>query len=385
MTLNEQLERLAAFDRVPHPVVSLYLNTGPDQRGRDHFQTFVRKELKARAATYPPRSADRESLDRDFDRIVRFLETGLRPSANAVAIFACDAAGFFETLQLDAPLDDHSLVIADQPHLYPLARLAGKYPRYAAVLADTHRARILVVGLGGIEEERDVTGVKTRWTKQGATAQARYQRHIENFHLHHAKEVVAVLERIVLKDAIETIVVLGDEVVIPLLRAQMPKALAAKVVDELPLAFGAPDREIIAATLESMRKHHLRTDREKVDAAVGAFRASGLGVVGPDATLLALTNGQVDELLLSESLGALAALRRTPAAEMAIANDSGFVRPAVELAVAGEPAQARIETVRLADELVMKAEQTGAKICFIDDNSLLEPYGGVAATLRYRI
>jgi peptide subunit release factor 1 (eRF1) len=57
----------------------------------------------------------------------------------------------------------------------------------------------------------------------------------------------------------------------------------------------------------------------------------------------------------------------------------------VEPSAAGEPATAGMGTVRLADELVTKAHQTAAKVCFIEDPSLLEPYGGVAATLRYRV
>ena len=47
MTLTDQLSRLAAFEPSPYPVVSLYLNTQPNERGRDNFQAFVRKELKA--------------------------------------------------------------------------------------------------------------------------------------------------------------------------------------------------------------------------------------------------------------------------------------------------------------------------------------------------
>jgi len=70
---------------------------------------------------------------------------------------------------------------------------------------------------------------------------------------------------------------------------------------------------------------------------------------------------------------------------MAIANDAAIAEPAVEPSAAGEPARAEIGTVRLADELVTKARQTSARISFIEDPALLEPYGGVAATLRYRV
>jgi peptide chain release factor subunit 1 len=385
MTLNQQLDSLAAFEPAPYPVVSLYLNTQPDERGRDHFQTFVRKELKERARTYAPRSTELEMLERDMAKISTFLETGIDRSANGVAIFACEAAGLFETVQLPAPIHEHWLYIGDQPHLYPLARVVSQYPRYAVVLADTARTRIVVIANGAVEGGTAVDGVKTRRTSQGGWSQARFQRHVENYHLQHIKEVMAVLERVVLDEGLDRIVISGDPVVIPLIREHMPKALAGKVVDELSLAANAADDEVIRATLDAMRKDDERTDREKVEAAVDAYRAGGLGVVGPDATLLALTNGQVDELLLTASVDALGKLQGTPAAEMAIANDAGIVETAVEPAAAGEAARSDMGTVRLADELVTKAHQTAARVCFIEDPALLEPFGGVAATLRYRI
>ena len=385
MTLNDQLDRLAAFEPSPYPVISLYLNTQPDGRGRDHYQAFVRKELKARSQTYPARSPEREMLERDMERIAAYLESSVQPSSNGVAIFACDAGELFTALQFDAPFGDHWLYVGDQPHLYPLARVASQYPRYAAVLADTHRTRILVIADGGVANDTAIEGTKTRRTSQGGWSQARYQRHVENYHLQHIKDVVAALEKIVQQEGIDRVVISGDPVVIPLLREQLPKPLAEKVVDELTLPSSAPEADVIAATRASILEVDAKTDREKVDAAVGAYRAGGLGVVGTDATLLALTNGQVDELLITASLASLEGLQGSRAAQMAIANDAAIAEPAVEPAAAGEPAAAEMGTVRLADELVTKAQQTAARISFIEDPSLLENYGGVAATLRYRI
>ena len=385
MTLNDQLDRLAAFEPSPYPVISLYLDTRPDGRGRDNFQAFVRKELKARSQTYPARSSEREMLDRDLERIAKYLENSVAPSANGVAVFACDAAELFETVQIDAPLGDHWLYIGDQPHLYPLARIASQYPRYAVVLADTNRTRILVIANGGVSGDTAIQGVKTRRTSQGGWSQARYQRHVENYHLHHIKDVVAALEKIVAREGIDRVIVSGDPVAIPLIREQLTKPLAEMVVDEVSIPSDAPEADVIARTRESMLEVDAKTDREKVDAAVGAYRAGGLGVVGPDATLLALTNGQVDELLITASLASLEGLRGTRAAAMDIANDAAIAEPAVEPSAAGEPANAEMGTVRLADELVTKARQTSARISFIEDASLLERYGGAAATLRYRI
>ena len=385
MDINTQLATLAAFEPSPYPVISLYLNTQPDHRGRDNFQSFVRKELKARAQTYPARSPEREMLERDMERIAAYLEGEVRPSANSIAIFACDAAELFEAVQLDAPVKDHWLYVGDQPHLYPLARVLARYPRYAVVLADTNRTRILVVAHGEVAQDTPVEGVKTRRTTQGGWSQARYQRHVENYHLHHIKDVIERLEKIVQQEGVERIVISGDPVVIPLVREQMPKPLAEKVIDEISLDSEAPQADVLSATMESLKDAESKSDREKVDAVVGAYRAGGLGVVGPDATLLAMTNGQVDELLIAASLASIDKLGGSRAAQMAIANDAAIAEPAVEPSMAGEPSGADVGTVRLADELVTRAHQTSARICFVEDPDLLEPYGGVAASLRYRV
>ncbi len=386
MSLTDQLDQLARFEPVPYPVVSLYLNTQPNQVGRDGYQTFVRKEVRNRAVTYPPRTPEREGLDRDIERITRFLDTNVQRSANGIAIFACDAGELFETVQLEAPIDRHCLYIGDRPHLYPLARVVWRYPRYAALLADNTTARILVVAQGGgVSKRVAVDGEKTRRTSQGGSSQARYQRHIENFHLQHVKDVIDALDDIVRRDAIERIIVSGEPTVLALLREQMPKHLIEKIADRVSLPTQAPDDEVVQASLDAMKKSNERSDREKVEAAIGAYRAGGLGVVGPDETLLALANGQVDELLLTASLASLEPRHATRAAEMANANDAGFAEPAIEPAMAGEAAQTDVQTVRLADELVTKARQTSARVTFIEDATLLAPYRGVAALLRFRI
>jgi peptide chain release factor subunit 1 len=385
MPVKDQLDRLAAFEPAPYPVVSLYLNTQPGPTGRDQFQTFVRKEFAARSRTYATGSPERQSLDRDLDRIARFLENEVDPSANGVAVFACSAGELFEAIQLTAPIDHHSLYIGDQPHLYPLARVESQYPRYAAVLADTNSARILVFATGDIVAQEEVKGVKTKRTSQGGWSQARFQRHIENFHVQHSKEVVEALDRIVSRENIPQIIVAGDEVIMPLLREQLPKHLAEKVVDHLRIDTNAPLDDVVRTSLAAMARVRSRSDREAVQAAVDAYRAGGLGVVGLEQTLDALVKGQVDELLIASSVRDLQPVGSGQSA-FTMANDAGVLpEPAVETAAAGEAAQVEPTTVRLADELVARAAQTSATIRFIEDPDLLADFGGVAAILRFSI
>ena len=383
MSLTQQLERLAAFEQAPYPVVSLYLDTRPNQNGRDQHQTFTRKELKARSRTYPVNSAERRSLDQDMERIARFLETELQPSANSVAIFACSAGELFETVQSAGVIAQHGLHISDRPHLYPLARLESQSPRYAALVTDTNTAHILVFSAGELVRDREVKGIKTRWTSQGGWSQARYQRHLENFHLQHVKEVVGALDRVVRGEGISHILISCDEVTLPLLREQLPKHLSDKVVDHIRVESHAAAGDVLKASLDAMNRMNADTDREKVNAAIGAYRAGGLGVVGAEDTLAALIKGQVDELLIA------ADMQRMQAAPIGTtvgsANDAAIAEPVLASISAGEPADAEPEIVRLADELVARAKQTGARLTFIEDPELLSHYGGVAALLRFTV
>ena len=207
--LSAQLDRLADWDPGPFPVVSLYLNLQADDKGRDHFEPFLRKELSDRIATYGAQGPERDSLTRDAEKIRQYVDNVDR-SANGLALFACSAADLFEAMPLAAAVPEHRLSISDRPHLYPLARLIDEYPRYAVLLADTHSARIFVFAVNELEREEQLEGPKTKHHKKGGWSQARYQRHTENYHLHHVKDVVDTLVRIVHAEGIESIVVAGD-------------------------------------------------------------------------------------------------------------------------------------------------------------------------------
>jgi peptide subunit release factor 1 (eRF1) len=372
--LRAQVEKLAAYESQGVPVVSLYLNLAPDQHGRDNYDTFVRKAFAEHVKAFKENSAERASLERDVERINTYLADEVNRSANGLALFASSGAEFFEAIQLDAPLDEHWFFIGSVPHLYPLARVIDQFPRYASVLLDTNSARIFVFGLGSVERREQVTSEKTRRNSMGGWSQARYQRRADNMHLLHVKEVVDMLDKIVQQDKIEHIIVAGDDVVVPLLRQQMPKHLDAKVVDVLTLDRDAAEDEIIAATLEVLRHKDAESDAERVQELIGAWQGSGLGAVGPDRTLKALQMGQVEELLITGTPDSLRPTR--------LPDD---VAPGHVKAETSAVTDANATQLKLADELVTRAQQTGARVRFIEDPDLLKDFGGVGALLRFRI
>jgi peptide subunit release factor 1 (eRF1) len=170
------------------------------------------------------------------------------------------------------------------------------------------------------------------------------------------QEAVEALERIVRAEDIPLVIVTGNEVSLPLIEDRLSTFLRGRLVDAFRLETKAPEHEVLEKTLEALWRKDAETDKEKVDAVIGAYRAGGLAVVGPEPARRALENGQVDELIVSAAL----------------------VQPE------GTGADG-IDQVLRADDLVAKARQTDAAVTFIEDPALLEPVGGVGATLRYMV
>ena len=350
LTLEATLDRLARFESVL-PVVSLYLDARADSRGKDHYQPFVRKELAARQRTYRLRSPERKSFDRDMEKIQEYLEKRAHASSNGIAIFACSGEGdFFEPVEVEAFFDENHLSVGNRPDLFHLARVIHEYPRYALVLAETTWARIFVLAHRQRIDERELENDNLPRTRGVGPSAMQYQRHVEMHQKEHARELVETLARIVDRERIEHIVFAGNDVILPLIREELPKRLQDKAIDGLHFDKNKPIDQVVEAAEELLRERDAKTDAEKADRLIGAYRAGGLAVVGTEDVRRALELGQADELLVSATL------------------DRG-----------GETAD------QAAADLVALARRTDAAVTFIEDPKLLEPVGGVGAFLRYKL
>lgn len=97
------------------------------------------------------------------------------------------------------------------------------------------------------------------------------------------------------------------------------------------------------------------------------YRARQLAVVGAQATIAALTLGQVDTLIVSASSDE-------------VSDDTDADASVLEGADV-----AHSDGTPLSEQVVRLARTTGAHISFIEDSALLADVGGVGAMLRYRL
>lgn len=374
--LNDTISRLAHLPPSPNPVVSCFVNTLPEGNGRPTHPVFLKKAFAERIRSFPERSATRDRLEADRDRIVDYLDN-LDPVPRSVAVYASSEDGLWETLEFRTTFDDHCLVVAPVPHLYPLVKLADQAPRYAVCVADVHQARVLVAGLGGVLGEKDFDAPQPiDRTRVAGWAEVRYQARIEDHIQKHAREIVDRLEDVVREGDVDYVILGGDDLILGELRRQLTPAVRDKIIDEEPIAIDTPAQEILARTIDVVGRAEADDSRKLADTAVDRFRAGGLAAAGLEPTIEALNLEQVECLLLAEGFDG------APGWQCAECRVLGLPPAPSECPFCGAPRPAEID---LREAMVRRAERTGGRVEIVEGHAGLEGLDGVAALLRYRV
>ena len=390
MKLTNLIKKLGAFEPDGYPFLSLYINAEADSTGRDNFQVWLKKQLSEQASIYKDNGEEAGRLEKVTEKINEYVENEVEASANGIAIFASlGDSTFFEAVQFAVPVKESQIFNFDRPHIFPLARLIGQNPKYAVLWADTNKADIYVFGgenriradqTAAEDKVEEIQNTVTNRTSVGGWSQARYQRHIENYHLHHAKEAVAELESIMNRLSIDHLILCGDETTImPTLRPQLSKSLEEKVIGTLNMSQYDSVDEIREKTGEVFGIENAKKDQEQVERVFNAAKAAaGMGTLGVKETLKALSNGQVQELVIAADFDSIEYKPGEVAkvlSDYAPGDDNSAIDTKPIVSIAGE----------VADELIIRATNSDAKIVFIEDASLLEEAGGVGAVLRFNM
>ena len=389
MKITNLIETLGSFEPDGYPFLSIYLNAEPGNNGRDTFPIWLKSQLSEQGQQYKENEAELERYEKVVEKINQFVEHEVEPAANGIAIFASIGdSQTFEAVQLEVPFKENQFFAYDRPHIFPLARAVQENPRYAVLWADTNKADIYI--FGGENRIRtdsnlddnveNIQNTVTQRSQAGGWSQQRFQRRLENFHLQHAKEVVSELEEIMKKVDVEHLVLCGDETTImPTLKPQLSKALEEKVIATINMSQYESEEEIYEKTQEIVGIETATLQAAEVERLNDAAKAAaGMGTLGLEDTLRALANGQVQELFVSSDLDSIEYSKREVEKILDEYQPGDDQVPVDTQPIVSLPGQ-------VADQLLIRAISTGAKVSFIKDESLLREAGGVGSILRYNI
>ena len=371
------------------PFFSIYINAEAGQNGRDIYPIWLKTKLSDEEQKYKDDDEELGLFTALTERINNFVENEADPSANGIAIFASMGEGdYFEVVQLDVRFPESRFHSSDRPHIFPLARAVHENPRYAVLWADKNKADIYVFGgetriRSDADAQSKVESIEnevTSGTSAGGWSQQRFQRRRENFALQHAKEVVAELEDVIKKYSVEHLIIAGDEeTILPVIKPELSKPLEDKLIGSVSIADYQSEDEIREKALEVVTTEMATLQMKEVERVNDATKAAAkLGTLGVEDTLRALANGQVEELVIASNIDSIDYSKkkiRKILKEYEPGDDTAPTDASVNVTDAAE----------IADQLIMRAINTAAKIMFVKDDSLLEEAGGVGSILRFNM
>lgn len=369
--LRRQIAVLACVDETEAPFVSCYLNL---EQGEDSY----RKALEDRALAM--RSTLEGDAKADFDvaiaQINDYLSGMLQPGAKGVALFSRHHRGgaFFLPMQFAAPLPDW-IAVYPSPNLFHLMALKDTYHRYVVLLATQAWVRILEVNLGAAttkawtEQPELRERVGREWTK------AHYESHRRERTSLFLKEQVDLLERLMAAGGHTHLILAGDPRLTGEIRRALPKSVAAKLVDTIPVASRDKQDDVVAATLSAFIECEEQESQAVAARFVQGVLTQGRSVAGATACLDALRQKRADMLLLARDLLPEPGWRCAACGVIRIAHPAPAACP--------ECGKKSVQPVDATVELVRLAGQQDCPIEVVDHCDPLMALGGIGCLLRY--
>lgn len=270
----------------------------------------------------------------------------------------------------------NSLALSPYPHLFSLARQAELYQTYAILAADSRQARLFLVHEGRPEKQISLFWEDkhtTRFGRMGLSFQ-KFQRHKQEHIKQRAKETVENLGKWIARREIKYLFLAPEEEMEGEIQKQLPAALKKKQVPLTSLDPRDPDHKILSAAQEALqtiaRERSEALARQIMDEAQPLGRAT----VGPEPTLSALQNHQVERLVL----------------------DGKFHATGWQCLLCGFPGmggvprscplcQGETRPAELREEIIWKAQSRGVELFFTDSFTPLMKAGGIGAMLKFKI
>jgi len=373
MLTMADIEKLEKFDTRGARVLSVFLHLDPPRHIRRAYVTAFDDLVKeAREHLEDPL---RSQLRREAAAVRVWLENE-RPRGKALALFACSGRELMTALALSVRVDDH-LAFDETVDVAPLLEVLDEHELYTVALVDKQRARLFTVFAGAIEERVVFTDDVPARHAQGGLSQPGHQRHHDAHVNWHLKRVIRHLQSLHRSQRFDRLIIAGPKEATSELRRLLNATLAHRLAAVIPAAIDASPMEMLARTLDIERRIERSVETRLFDELMRASVSKKNGAFGVGPTLDALWMGEVQTLIVSDTL-------RLPGVEC---SKCGRLDP-------DSPSKCRAcgsgtsEVHDLVHSAMARTRAQGGRVeVFHGDVSrrLMQTARGLAALLRYRM
>jgi peptide subunit release factor 1 (eRF1) len=379
-SVAERLARLTTVQTGAHRVVTCYLKLEPRDRTRSKYLIKLKNRVRTVAQALPRLGLERmvqEEIGRDLERIQQYLRTPSNlPSTLGVAIFACEAIGLFEALPL--PVVYRSRLAVDAtPLVRELASVEDEFGRLLTVVLDRMGARFFEVTaydtleLPGLRAD-STRGKRFHGDQNGpGWGEHTYHNRIRQEKQRHYEAIARELFAIDRRRPAHGIVLAGTGTDAGAVEPFLHNYLVERLIGTARLnPKEATSAAVHAATLAVREAWERDAERAQVHEMLEGL-GTGWGVNGIDATLRALSRGQVRSLLV-----------HADASEPGFrcAGSGRLTRTERECRGEGEP----IPVLDVVDDAIEEALRQSVDVNVVYEPAARDAVIGLAALLRFR-
>lgn len=380
--IRKSLRELTKMQPGQGYVLSVYVNTAPDGKGRRNYNVFLKKKFSEIEKSLKPHSPEAGNFPKDIKEINRYLEEDLRPESKGAAIFISQSTKIFKTFQTVLPLTNR-VIVSRVPFIYPLARMADNYYPYGVMISDEKQAKMLKIYLGNLEEEADIVtaaddisakGYETRKGRLGLSDE-KHQRHLKDIRAKHVKSVIREAQRFFHGDTAH-LLVSAENGTLAEINRQLPAALKNKVITTAKFDIKSPNKKVLDESLKLFHDlENQESQRIAREAVVLAKSKGGRAVLGTRAILTALQDGRAETLVISEKYSG----EGWQCADCLMLGALG--KPKVCVYCGGQNIDKEPD---MKEEMVGLALRRGVKVEFVEGAAELDKNGGIGALMKNR-
>jgi hypothetical protein len=304
MVHKDELTELLKLEGQPDsPILTLYIDT--DQSNASNlnrgYEVALKNMLNEREAQLdePAKKMFRD----DVRKTMEFLQS-YTPEKKALIIF-CDASqGYFWHRSVRIPIEN-KCYWERRPYLRTLIEAHDEYQRYGVILTDRAHARLFIVSLGEIEEQKEAfaEGDVKQFDSSGSDkllSQAPFQRSADEHAKLHQKNVAAIMERLAEEQRFDRLILAGPREAVATLNDLLSARLQKRVIGILSLSMLAKDQEILEATKAFAARREREDESQIVQRLITAAAKHQQAVVGLPPTVEAAVEGRIMSLVYSD-------------------------------------------------------------------------------------
>lgn len=300
--ITEQAVReLAGFKGRSTPVTSLYLDVDGRRypRRQDYEQQLSQMVRQAKEKA----NGQSVAITPDLDRIEAHVRAGFdRSHVRGLAIFSCAGDGLWKVVELPVSVRNQ-LVVNHTPHVRQLEFVLDEYERFAVLLVDRQRARVLVFELGALTDKSEFLDALPRQEDEGGDSDRgrpdKLRDHVDEVVHRHLKRAAQAVFALYQEKGFDHLIIGASDEIAKAVEKELHRYLRDRVAARVHVPVVASDAEICAAVLPVEEQ----VERAKEAALVEKLRAAaaaGTGVAGLKDTLQAVVERRVDTLVVSD-------------------------------------------------------------------------------------